>query len=384
MRARILLPLVAAALVTGCAAKSSTRPNSDASPTAGSWVSAPSSPASGPDDIKVVDVDTEPSAPASAPIALPSGDSADTASSRPDGAQLLYRAEGGASAQNPAYSRDGKQLLATVFHQGYNKGDAAVGLLSPSGPSAFKALLDEKGSAAVNLPGTSWSPTGDIVFADDRGGGHDEIWRLTPGGKPRRVTDHEQDFGYSEPTFSPDGKTVVFQDEWTSPGTPRNAGDDAEQDSIWTAAAAGGAPVLLVDGRATHTDNRQPDWSPTGDRILFQRRSAGGQDWALYTVRADGTELRKIAAGPGEQTDATWSPDGRRVVFSSTTGTLDHAQIFVVSADGGTPIRVTHTANGYDGAPTWSPDGKWIAFESSTGRDEEAPAALWRITAPAM
>ncbi|MEV7353954.1 hypothetical protein [Kitasatospora sp. NPDC091276] len=302
---------------------------------------------------------------------------------RADGAELLYRAEGGRSAQNPAFAPDGRSVLLTEFSEGYNKGAAALGVLPLDGARAPQKVLEDPDKAAVNLPGTSWNAaTGAFTFATDRESGHDEVWLMTPGGSPERVTRHEDGSGYSEPSFSPDGAWIVFQQSW-EPEHAAVHGDDAEQDSLWKVRRAGGAPLRLVDGKGTGTDNRQPNWSPRGDRIVFQRRAAGGENWALWTVGADGTGLRQVTDVPGEHTDPTWSPDGRYLVFSSNLGDLPNAQVFVVAADGGRPVRVTGDDGSYDGAPSWSPDGKWIAFESAPG-GEANPAALWRIPAPAL
>ncbi|MFF3108304.1 TolB family protein [Kitasatospora sp. NPDC057904] len=302
---------------------------------------------------------------------------------RADGAELLYRAGGTKSAQNPAFAPDGASVLVTEFAEGYNKGAAALGVLPVEGDRTLRKVLEDPDKAAVNLPGTSWNAAADaFAFATDRDGGHDEVWTMKPGGTPERVTRHDDDSGFNEPSFSPDGEWIVFQQSW-EPEHASAHGDSAEQDSIWKVRRSGGAPVRLVDGKGTKTDNRQPNWSPKGDRIVFQRRDAGSESWALWTVGADGTGLRRVTDSPGEHTDATWSPDGRHLVFSSNAGTLANAQVFVVAADGGEPVRVTRNDGSYDGAPSWSPDGKWIAFESSPG-GESNPAALWRIPAPSL
>ncbi|MEV7773575.1 hypothetical protein [Kitasatospora sp. NPDC086791] len=307
---------------------------------------------------------------------------------RADGAELLYRADGRHSAQNPAFAPDGRSVLLTEFSEGYNKGEAGLGVLPLDGSRTPRTVLADRDRAAVNLPGTSWNAAADaFAFATDRESGHDEVWLMKPGGAPERVTAHTDDSGYSEPSFSPDGEWIVFQQSWEPehPAAEGGAaeGDEAERDSLWKVRRGGGPPVRLVDGRATGTDNRQPNWSPTGDRIVFQRRGAGRADWALWTVDADGGGLRMVTDAPGEHTDPSWSPDGRFLVFSSDLGGLPNAQVFVVPADGGTPVRVTRADAAYDGAPSWSPDGKWIAFESARG-GEAGPAALWRIPAPTL
>jgi hypothetical protein len=94
----------------------------------------------------------------------------------------------------------------------------------------------------------------------------------------------------------------------------------------------------------------------------------------------DGSGVAQVTTGPSEDTDASWSPDGAWIVYSSDEGGLKRPSIFVISASVGEPLRVTSDASAADGAPCWSPDGDWIAFESHEG--DEEPASLWRIAAP--
>ncbi|MCC2275916.1 hypothetical protein LKL35_10875 [Streptomyces sp. ET3-23] len=297
---------------------------------------------------------------------------------RADGAQLLYRPTGRTSAQNPAFSPDSTSVLFTLFHDGYNEGAAALRTI-PLGSGREqqhpRTLLSDPDKAAVNLPGSSWHPRAGVAFASDRSG-QDEVWVMEPGGKPKRVTEHRGDTGYLEPSFSPDGQWIVFQES-----VENEHPDGSELGSLWKVRRDGTGATRLIDGPGTRTDNRQPNWSPAGDRLVFQRREAGSEAWALYVVNADGSGLRKLTTTPGEHTDPSWSPDGRSVVFSSTAGGLDLPQIFTIPAAGGKPARVTRSSNAYDGAPSWSPDGRWIAFESHAG-GEDRPSSLWRVPAP--
>src|SRR5262249_29427556 len=66
----------------------------------------------------------------------------------------------------------------------------------------------------------------------------------------------------------------------------------------------------------------------------------------------------------GDKTDATFSPDGRWVVYSANSANLREASLFVTNLQGGPTIQITD-AGVYDGAPSWSPDGKQIVFEST-------------------
>ncbi len=275
-----------------------------------------------------------------------------------------------ASAQNAQFSPDGQALLFTLFHNGYNLGPAGLYQLGLADRTA-RPLLDEPDRDSVNLPGSSWNAaTGRIAFASDREA-TDEIWTLAAGGGDLfRVTRHTSPDHFIEPSFSPDGKWIVFQ---ASPDAPEDEG----QGSLWKVRADGAELTQLTGG----ADDRQPNWSPVGDRILFQRRTPGSDDWNLFTMALDGSDLRQVTTASSEDTDASWSPDGLWIVYSSDHGGLPAPAIFVISAQGGAPIRTTH-ADGYsDYAPSWSPDGKWIAFESRLGEREETPTSLWRTSA---
>jgi Tol biopolymer transport system component len=84
----------------------------------------------------------------------------------------------------------------------------------------------------------------------------------------------------------------------------------------------------------------------------------------VYTMNADGSDLRTVAGRPGAEFDGAWSPDGRRIVYrDSRRGINEDDEIYVVNADGSRARNLTDSpAN--DWGPDWSPDGEWIAFNS--------------------
>lgn len=295
---------------------------------------------------------------------------------RTDGAELLFNVgEGRASAQNPAFSPDSNRVLFTVFYKGYNRGPAGLRILRPPGDTA-RTLFFESDHDSVNLPGTSWNDAVDrIAFSSDRIG-HHEIWTVRPDGKDLyRVTWHGEATEYYEPTYSPDGQWIVFEIDQAMP-------DGTERGSIWKIRSDGTGGARLTDGPGGGTDDRQPNWSPGGDRILFQRQKPGADDWQILTMSSEGGDVRQVTSGPSVATDASWSPDGRFIVYSSDHGGLERANIFAIPSGGGEPVRVTRSSEREDGAPTWSPDGRWISFESHLEADEESPSALWRIAPP--
>jgi Tol biopolymer transport system component len=73
----------------------------------------------------------------------------------------------------------------------------------------------------------------------------------------------------------------------------------------------------------------EPVWSPDGSRLVF---ISGIQNRSIYTIAADGSDQQYLANGDF----ASWSPDGRLILFSSATGDL-----YTISADGGNLRRLT-------------------------------------------
>ena len=155
--------------------------------------------------------------------------------------------------------------------------------------------------------------------------------------------------------------------------------------------ANGGAIFTIgTDGRAERQVTRppagvsdvQPDWSPDGSRIVFQREF-NDKPYETWTVRPDGSDAQSIevACPPGipatqicEENQPAWSPDGKRLAFSWAYGTLKRIRgeewievsaITVMNADGRNVKQLTQLrrpTSSEDSQPVWSPDGKRIAF----------------------
>jgi len=273
------------------------------------------------------------------------------------------------SLQNPAWSPDGDEILFTRFENGYNVEPAELYVYSPD-TEALRLLVSD-GSANINLPGSAWNATmGRIVFASTRDP-HDEIFVIDEEGVPGdewRVTVRDSLVAY-EPSFSPDGQWVVFESHAL----------DVEEDGVIMKYRVDGSEDYSALTAAS-IDCRQPNWSPAGERIVYQRFDSG--QWDLWVVNTDGSGATRITSGTGDKTDASFSPDGEWVVYSSDEGGLEFANLFIVPVSGGTSVRVTGY-DGYAGAPSWSPDGSEIAFEGSSVDPDGSPGTtLWRVDVP--
>ncbi len=274
------------------------------------------------------------------------------------------------SLQNPAWSPDGTELLLTQFENGYNKEPANLVVYSIATQGVRQLVAD--GSGNVNLPGAVWnSTTQQIVFSSSREP-HDEIYLIDEQGMPgdeRRITARTNAVAY-EASLTPDGQWVVFESHSL----------DVEDNGV--------IMKFRVDGSGDYTaltplseDCRQPNVSPLGDRIVYQRLAQG--QWDLWLVNTDGTGIRQLTSGAGDKTDASFSPDGQWIVYSSDENARELATLFIIPVAGGASVQVTDR-RGYAGAPSWSPGGTKIAYEAAVGDpDGSAGTSIWLVEVPA-
>ena len=137
--------------------------------------------------------------------------------------------------------------------------------------------------------------------------------------------------------------------------------------------------------RTPTQDESDPSWSPDGRRIAFATAEAGDSFTSIFVINSNGSGRRKLFRGGVWQRSPAWSPDGRRIAFSQCTdlvnGDCSHARIVVVGADGrGLRVvsRPSETEWMVDEKPAWSPDGKSIAF---TRTPSFAMNTIWTVGA---
>ena len=280
---------------------------------------------------------------------------------RPDGAKRIEIRLSG-SLQNPAFSPDGKSIVFTRFRNGYNKEPADLFVYSLKN-GVLRSLVSD-GAANVNLPGSVWNKKSNrIVFSSSKGL-HDEIYTVDPDhpSAVTKITDRNGAVAY-EPSFSPDGTAIVFESH----------PPDIETQGVITRFRTDGSGAY-VPLTPSGSDARQPNWSPAGGKILYQAYRNG--QWDIWVMKEDGTEQRKVTRGEGDKTDASFSPDGKRIFYSGESDE-NLADLFSVGLKDGSVIRVT-ASKGYDGAPSVSPDGRKVLFEScETDPEHTSGTSLW-------
>ena len=106
-----------------------------------------------------------------------------------------------------------------------------------------------------------------------------------------------------------------------------------------------------------------PLWSPRGDLIMFSRVIEG--DYEVFTIRPDGTDVRRLTSTPGNDAHMAWSADGEHIVFTSsrmgfkdevpyTDAPQPYGELFVMRYDGSDVQQLTDN-QWEDGTPAWRP-----------------------------
>jgi hypothetical protein len=139
---------------------------------------------------------------------------------------------------------------------------------------------------------------------------------------------------------------------------------------VYSMNSDGGSQTRLTDLRGIYQETDLPRWSPDGQRILFTTTNA-----TFDAINPDGSGLTTLFSGFGDlgiDGYANWSPDGTRLVFSSES-TASALSIWTTSLDGTSPQHLN--LGGLE--PAWSPDGTMIAYRLMDGT--ELGNSIWAM-----
>ena len=243
----------------------------------------------------------------------------------------------------PSFSPQGV-LTTTGLSATLGNPQTPISTMNADGSNARRVFHDQSGAAMMS----SWSPDGERLvfgfggFFGARYARPAKLIMINADGSNRRdLTENLPNSGF--PDWSPDGNQIVYR-VWG------NDGRGGEARGLRLLDLRDGSVEVLTE----EWDNF-PYWSPDGELILFTRQKSDDQDFDLFTIRPDGTELRQITTSPGADGHATWTADGRSIFFMSARGGFKdeaslydfspqpYAQIFIMNADGTDPRQLTNS-----------------------------------------
>jgi len=252
------------------------------------------------------------------------------------------------------------------------------------------------GPAHATLPGQN----GPIVYWDQVGD-HHQVFTMGPEGGPATQLTHVTGADATNAAWAPDASRLVFEQDFADSArifTMRPDGSDVrsltptglqgmpayspngrrivfdrtlpDEDALWTMKADGSDLRQVTHnrkpGKGECRCEGSPVYSPRSDRIAFVR-SIDDQRAALFSVRPDGSGLRRLTPwSMGVAGKVDWSPDGRRILFSSPQFERPNttANVYTMRPDGTGLVQLTHDTDPKidNGADSYSPDGTKILF----------------------
>jgi len=255
----------------------------------------------------------------------------------------------------------GKTTCAWL-HPGNNRLLFASTQDDPEALAKQKAELDFRASGKSRRYSWDYDPAYDIFEHDGVTGDYKNLTQTT---------------GYdAEGSYSPDGEWIVFasnrrayEDKLTSDAAERLKRDPSFFMDIYLMKADGSEVKRLTQSPGY---DGGPFFSPDGERIVWRRFSPDGATAEVYTMNRDGGGEKKITDLGVMSWAPFYHPSGDYLVFTNNAQGFDNFELYIVDAQGAhAPVRVTHTA-GFDGLPVFSPDGKKLSWTSSRTTDKSA------------
>jgi len=242
---------------------------------------------------------------------------------------------------DPTFSPDGTTVAFVRGTMGAFLGDLFVLKLAGGDPARLTSG-NSGGDAA-------WTQDGkEIVFSSPIKGVR-SLWRISAsGGQPQRVVGAGENA--RNPSISRRGNQLAY---WVW----------KQWDTIWRLNLKderhpAGSPTRVLSANGI---SWRPSFSPDGKKIVFESERMGYSD--IWVCDSDGSNCTQLTTMQGVSGTGRWSPDGRYIVFESLV--KDFYEVYVVEAAGGIPRLVSTFTEGNNGAPNWSRDSQSIYFYSS-------------------
>ena len=257
----------------------------------------------------------------------------------------------------PLWSPDGKYVSYISNKSGWDE----VWLWPTNGQAEFQ--LTRLGARIHSM---SWAPDSkSVVLSGNRYGRYDIYLVVIASGETTRLA--QSQLYEVNPVFTPDGEHILYvrlDEQW-------------ENHEIVMISPTGENPIVVVEDEDFFDYDYghifgYPLVSPDGKTALFRSQRNGFINY-WKVVLADGT-VEPLSPENGDQSDATWSPNGQSVAYiTNRNGTLG---LKVLDIESGKSIFLVSPHMGTCTGPQWSPDGSLISYIYAT---PTTPGDIWVV-----
>jgi len=194
------------------------------------------------------------------------------------------------------------------------------------------------------------------------------------GSDIKRLTDA---IGYdAEGSYSPDGKWIVYSSNKSA--YDHKLTEKEEERLKLDPSYFCELYIMKADG----TDKKQltdvpgydggPFFSPDGKKIIWRRFTEEGDKADVYTMNLDGSDVKRLTDFGCLSWAPFFHPSMDYIIWAANKEGYSNFELYITDAQGlHEPVRVTFT-DGFDGLPVFSPDGKRLAWTSSRTSDGKA------------
>ncbi len=270
---------------------------------------------------------------------------------------LKSKSVNGTSDSYPMFSNDRQKII----YGSDKNGPIQLYVMNADG-SSIKQLT----STSKNEVSPNWSPDNKkIVFASERDGNSEIYIMNADGSEQKRLTNHWGDD--SHPKFYDNGRRIVFNSARTTKDS--SLAWNLQTHEIFTMNADGSDIKQITNFNSLCT---YPSISPDGKKIVFRYAMAQpGFNWDLttskrnsevYTMNMDGTNVVNISANSAYDGWPCWTPDGKIIFTSNRGGVPFKGQLYLINADGTGIRQLTGKENSYVQANV-SSDGKALVCQ---------------------
>lgn len=283
----------------------------------------------------------------------------------PDGRKVIFQAFPRSETAYQMFTidlaSDGSPVGGSLRQVSPGGGACTCGFFRPDG----KKIIYASSYLNPDMPNPNFYHRAGSSYQWDMPGGMDIIEADLDGSQPRQLTTEK---GYdAECAYSPSGRTIVFC-------------SDRDGDPDLYIMNADGGEVRQLTNKPGYDGG--PFFSPDGQRVIYRSDRRGDSNLQIFVINTDGSGERQLTPHESVVRWAPfWHPNGRSIVYTTSAHGHSNYEVYLLNIDTGLSRRVTHSAR-FDGLPVFSPDGRRMMWTSQRGPQGDSQVFIAEFRLP--